>query len=61
MIDWYFQQTKTTIWLGTDPGSRAETFYRMQGWIEVGKHGANEIKFEMTYNTWQTNRQADKI
>jgi len=51
MMDWYFGQTKDTIWLGTAHASRAETFYRMQGWKEVGKHG-DEVKFEMAYEDW---------
>lgn len=53
MLDWYFQQTKLTLWLGTDPGTRAENFYRRQGWTEVGKHGSHEIKFEMTHADWE--------
>ncbi len=52
MLDWYFSQTGKTAWLGTAPGSRAETFYRMQGWKEVGGHGKGEIKFEMDIQTW---------
>lgn len=46
MLDWYFEQTKEKVWLGTSPGTRAEKFYRMQGWKEVGVHGKGEIKFE---------------
>ena len=56
MLDWYFMQTKENAWLGTDFNTRAEKFYRKAGWIEVGKHGVKEIKFEMSYNDW-TNRQ----
>ncbi len=52
MMNWYFTQTNETIWLGTAPNSRAEKFYRMQGWTEVGIHGKNEIKFEMDFKTW---------
>lgn len=52
MLDWYFGQTNKTIWLGTAPNSRAETFYRMQGWKEVGTHGNGEIKFEMDFLKW---------
>jgi ribosomal protein S18 acetylase RimI-like enzyme len=52
MMDWYFVQTREKIWLGTDPSARAATFYRMQGWKEVGTHGKNEIKFEMNYADW---------
>jgi GNAT superfamily N-acetyltransferase len=47
MMDWYFDQTDTTIWLGTAPGTRAEQFYRKAGWKEVGMHG-KEIRFEMS-------------
>ena len=53
MLDWYFTQTKEKIWLGTEPKSRAETFYRMNGWKEVGLHGKGEIKFEMSFQNWQ--------
>jgi GNAT superfamily N-acetyltransferase len=52
MMDWYFVQTREKIWLGTEPKSRAEKFYRMNGWKEVGTHGKGEIKFEMDFNTW---------
>ena len=52
MLDWYFDQTKETVWLGTAPGTRAEKFYRMQGWKEVGTHGKGEIKFEMDFENW---------
>ena len=53
MLNWYFQQTKTPVWLGTEPHTRAEKFYRLAEWKEVGKHGKNEIKFEMTWEQWQ--------
>jgi GNAT superfamily N-acetyltransferase len=52
MLDWYFKQTTTTVWLGTTPKTRAETFYRKAGWTETGIHGKGEIKFEMTYHDW---------
>ena len=53
MLDWYFSQTKTTVWLGTEFKTRAENFYTKAGWIKVGLHGANEIKFEMSYEKWK--------
>lgn len=52
MLDWYFSQTKETVWLSTEPRSRAEGFYRKMGWKEVGIHGKGEIKFEMSYDKW---------
>lgn len=53
MLDWYFEQTKATIWLGTSPKTRAEKFYQKAGWTEIGIHGKDEIKFEMTYENWK--------
>ena len=52
MLDWYFEQTKNKVWLGTSPNTRAEAFYRKAGWTAVGMHGKGEIKFEMSYEYW---------
>ena len=52
MIDWYFMQTNDTIWLGTEPKTKAERFYKKRGWIEVGIHGETETKMEMTAESW---------
>jgi GNAT superfamily N-acetyltransferase len=57
MLDWYFERTKNNVWLGTSPGTRAEKFYRKNGWLEIGTHGKNEIKFEMKHNNWTTNKE----
>src|SRR5687767_13126150 len=51
MLSWHFNQSRETLWLGTAPDTRAETFYRMQGWKECGLHG-KEIKFELSYDDW---------
>lgn len=53
MLDWYFSKTQKTVWLGTNPNTRAELFYKKAGWKEVGTHGEDEIKFEMTFKDWQ--------
>jgi GNAT superfamily N-acetyltransferase len=53
MLDWYFEHTEENVWLGTSPLTRAEEFYRKSGWQEIGKHGKNEIKFEMTCEGWK--------
>ncbi len=53
MLNWYFNQTNSTVWLGTAPGTRAAAFYLKAGWQNTGMHGRNELKFEMTYNNWK--------
>jgi GNAT superfamily N-acetyltransferase len=57
MLDWYFSQTNETVWLSTSPGTRADTFYRKQGWIETGVYGKGETKFEMKKEDWKKNAQ----
>ena len=52
MLSWYFEKTTKTAWLTTSPGTRAEAFYRIAGWIETGKKENGEIKFEMTHEKW---------
>lgn len=54
MLDWYFTQTKKKVRLGTAFNTKAEKFYRKAGWTEVGTHGTKEIKFELTYDDWQS-------
>jgi GNAT superfamily N-acetyltransferase len=55
MLDWYFSQTQTKVWLSTAPGTKADTFYRMNGWKETGITKSGEVKFEMEYEDWETN------
>lgn len=52
MLDEYFSKTKETIWLSTEANSRAETFYKKQGWKNAGFLG-NEMKFEMSFEDWR--------
>lgn len=61
MLDWYFMQTKETVWLGTAPDSRAEKFYRMQGWTAVGIHGKGEVKFEMSFAIWSDGPRMTRV
>lgn len=55
MLDWYFDQTKEKIWLGTEPDTKAAKFYRKHGWKEVGIHGRGELKFQMNFEEWNKN------
>jgi len=56
MLDWYFNQQKNSVWLGTAPNTRAENFYRKAGWRETGVRPNGEIRFEMTRNEWAKKR-----
>jgi GNAT superfamily N-acetyltransferase len=58
MLDWYFEQQKEMVWLSTAPGTRAEKFYRMQGWKATGLYGKGEIRFEMTAMEWANKKSA---
>ena len=53
MMDWYFDQDKEWVWLGTAPGTRAESFYISQGWTQKGLRQNGELRFEMTNEEWQ--------
>ncbi|GAA4018444.1 hypothetical protein GCM10022408_35270 [Hymenobacter fastidiosus] len=46
LLTWYFRQTQHPVWLSTAPGTRAEEFYRRQGWQETGRTKSGEVRFE---------------
>jgi GNAT superfamily N-acetyltransferase len=54
MVAWLFAQGHTRLDLGTQPGSRAEAFYRRAGWRPVGDgvdaHG--DRLFELLKKDW---------
>ncbi len=53
MLNWFFEQSDKTLWLGTAPNTRAEKFYRLTGWKDKGVRENGEIRFEMTYEDWK--------
>ena len=59
MLSWYFSQTTETLWLGTEPNTKAEIFYRKNHWMENGRHGKNEIKFEMNFENWRSRQHQE--
>ena len=61
MLDWYFNQNKETVWLGTTPRTRAESFYRKAGWRETGTHGKEELRFEMTVSEWKSKANIQRV
>ena len=53
MLDWYFAKHSTPLWLSTEKGTKAESFYRHRGWKDAGLYGKGEIKFEMHEADWK--------
>lgn len=47
MVAWLWSQGRHRLWLTTDPGTRAERFYREAGWQQVGMAPDGEIRFEL--------------
>jgi GNAT superfamily N-acetyltransferase len=56
MLTWYFQQTQHPVWLSTAPGTRADQFYRRQGWQETGMTKDGEVRFERV--GWESKQTA---
>ena len=54
MMAWFLAAGPSRVWLSTDPDTRAESFYRRAGWVEVGKERNGEIRFEMSRERWLT-------
>lgn len=52
MMNWYFSQTRKTVWLSTAAGTSAEKFYLLQGWRQTGILKNGELKFEMEFADW---------
>ena len=62
MLSWYFQNHQPPLWLTTAMGTRAEQFYRLSGWEQIGINASNEIIFEITPEVWTSrNRLFPKI
>lgn len=47
MVGAYFASGQTELILGTEPGTRAEAFYRQKGWDQTGQKSNGEIIFKM--------------
>jgi GNAT superfamily N-acetyltransferase len=54
MMDWFFSAGAETVWLSTDPNTRAERFYRAAGWSFRGTEANGELRFEMSRASWIT-------
>jgi GNAT superfamily N-acetyltransferase len=47
MVEWLWSQGLHTLWLTTDPGTRAQKFYERAGWQLVGPASHGEQRYEL--------------
>jgi GNAT superfamily N-acetyltransferase len=53
MMEWFFASAGAgRVWLGTDPDTRAERFYRAAGWRYAGREPNGEARYEMPREAW---------
>jgi GNAT superfamily N-acetyltransferase len=55
MMEYGFGQGLTNFWLTTEAGSRAERFYRRNGWKHTGNEPNGELRFELDKDDSQKN------
>ena len=46
-VGWLWREGCESIWLTTEPGSRAEGFYAHAGWSRAGMTDKGEVRFEL--------------
>lgn len=46
LVDWLFGLGTEPAWLTTEPGSRAERFYRVAGWQDAGTDPGGDLRLE---------------
>ena len=46
-VGWLCGEGSESIWLTTEPGSRAEGFYAHLGWVRAGMTDGGEVRFEL--------------
>ena len=47
LLEWLWSQGLDRLWLTTEPGTRAQTFYELAGWQLKGHTNRGELRFEM--------------
>ncbi|WP_224997542.1 GNAT family N-acetyltransferase [Cesiribacter sp. SM1] len=60
MLEWCFEKARLPgLRLSTDPGTRAEAFYRRAGWQAAGAEANGEIRFVLTKQQWLKQRRRE--
>jgi hypothetical protein len=59
MMDWHFENSDHKLWLSTAMDTRAEAFYKKAGWLITQILKTRELKFEMTKEIWNMQKNAN--
>ncbi len=54
MLDWTYGKGVQSLWLSTDPNTRADGFYKKMGWQDAGLLASGERKFEIDLSKGST-------
>lgn len=60
MLNWASDHRLERLSLTTTPGTRADRFYRRNGWQEVGHMEGHEVRLERLLEVTQTRRSPDR-
>jgi hypothetical protein len=60
MLDWHFEKSDKKLWLSTAMDTRAEAFYKKAGWIITQILKTRELKFEMSKENWDAQKDKTK-
>lgn len=53
-VDWLWSEGLDRLWLTTEPGTRARSFYESAGWMNIGTTDRGEVRFELRRpSAWQ--------
>ncbi len=62
MVDWLFRSGSGTVWLTTEPGTRAARMYASLGWRHVGETTSGEWRFERSgFTTFQMSQMDRRL
>jgi GNAT superfamily N-acetyltransferase len=58
MMEWLFANGADHVWLSTDRGTRAESFYKAAGWRYAGEQTNGEARYELMREWWLKRRES---
>ena len=50
MVSWLWSRGLQQLWLTTEPGTRAQSFYEAAGWKRAGQAEQGAVRFELYFN-----------